>query len=61
MKYRIGDDKMSSDENDFWIAPSADVIGRVNLASNVSIWWQAVLRADNEPISIGENTNIQDG
>lgn len=61
MKYRIGDDKMSSDGTDFWIAPSADVIGRVILAANVSIWWQAVLRADNEPISIGENTNIQDG
>lgn len=61
MKYRLGDDKMSSDGTDFWIAPSADVIGRVNLARNVSIWWQAVLRADNEPINIGENTNIQDG
>ncbi len=61
MKYRLGDDKMSSDGTDFWIAPSADVIGRVNLGRNVSIWCQAVLRADNEPISIGENTNIQDG
>lgn len=61
MKYRLSGNKMSSVGADFWIAPSADVIGRVNLAKNVSIWWQAVLRADNEPINIGENTNIQDG
>ena len=61
MKYRLNDDKMTSDEKEFWIAPSADIIGRVVLSANVSVWWQAVLRGDNEPISIGENTNIQDG
>jgi carbonic anhydrase/acetyltransferase-like protein (isoleucine patch superfamily) len=44
-----------------WIAPNATVIGDVRLARNVSIWWNAVLRGDNDPISIGENTNIQDG
>ena len=44
-----------------WIAANATVIGDVRLARNVSIWWNATLRGDNDPISIGENTNIQDG
>ena len=44
-----------------WVAPSADLIGSVILSVNVSIWWQAVLRADNEPITIGARSNIQDG
>jgi carbonic anhydrase/acetyltransferase-like protein (isoleucine patch superfamily) len=44
-----------------WVAPNATVIGDVRLAGNVSIWWNAVLRGDNDPITIGENSNIQDG
>jgi carbonic anhydrase/acetyltransferase-like protein (isoleucine patch superfamily) len=44
-----------------WIAPNAIVIGDVSLGRNVSIWWNSVLRGDNDPISIGANTNIQDG
>lgn len=44
-----------------WIAPNATVIGDVRLAAKVSIWWNAVLRGDNDPITIGENSNIQDG
>jgi len=44
-----------------WIAPNAIVIGDVRLADNASIWWNAVLRGDNDPIEIGANTNIQDG
>ena len=44
-----------------WIAPSADLIGAVSLAEDVSIWWQVVLRADNEPISVGARSNVQDG
>jgi carbonic anhydrase/acetyltransferase-like protein (isoleucine patch superfamily) len=44
-----------------WIAATATVIGDVRLGANASIWWNAVLRGDNDPISIGENSNIQDG
>lgn len=44
-----------------WIAPNATVIGDVRLADNASVWWNAVLRGDNDPIHIGANTNIQDG
>jgi carbonic anhydrase/acetyltransferase-like protein (isoleucine patch superfamily) len=44
----------------YWIAPDATVIGRVTLMANSSVWFGAVLRGDNDLISIGENSNIQD-
>ena len=44
-----------------WAAPSADLIGDVRLATRASIWFGAVVRADNTPILIGEETNLQDG
>ena len=46
---------------DVWVAPNATVIGDIRLADEVSIWWNAVLRGDNDPIHIGRQTNIQDG
>lgn len=58
--YRLGE-KLPHLADSVWIAPNATVIGDVRLAANVSIWWNAVLRGDNDPIAIGENTNIQDG
>ncbi len=48
------------DDGDYWIAPSADVIGNVKLESGASVWFGAVLRGDNELITVGEGTNIQD-
>lgn len=45
----------------YWIAPTAVVLGRVRLKSASSVWFGAVLRGDNEWITIGENSNIQDG
>lgn len=60
--YALADaDLEVEDENAFWIAPTAVVIGKVVLKRNASVWFGAVLRGDNEPIVIGENTNIQDG
>ena len=44
-----------------WVASNATVIGRVKLKKNSSIWFNAVLRGDIELITIGENSNIQDG
>ena len=44
-----------------WAAPSADLIGDVRLAARASVWFGAVLRADNTPILIGEDSNFQDG
>jgi carbonic anhydrase/acetyltransferase-like protein (isoleucine patch superfamily) len=43
-----------------WVAPSADLIGRVRLRSQASVWFGAVLRGDNEWIEIGERSNVQD-
>ena len=44
-----------------WAAPSADLIGDVRLGPRASVWFGAVIRGDNTPIMIGEESNIQDG
>ncbi len=44
-----------------WAAPSADLIGDVRLGERASVWFGAVVRADNTPIIIGEESNLQDG
>lgn len=44
-----------------WVADSATVVGSVVIGDHSSVWFNAVLRGDNEPITIGERTNIQDG
>ena len=43
---------------DAWVAPDAQLMGRVVLEEGSSVWFGAVLRGDNEPITVGENTNI---
>ena len=45
----------------FWVAPNATVLGNVRLGRDVSIWFGAVVRGDNDMIDIGEGTNVQDG
>jgi carbonic anhydrase/acetyltransferase-like protein (isoleucine patch superfamily) len=47
-------------DGDYWIAPTAVVIGKVRLKKNASVWWGAVIRGDNDWITIGEDSNIQD-
>jgi len=44
-----------------WAAPSADLIGDVRLGTRASVWFGAVLRGDNTPLILGEETNFQDG
>lgn len=44
-----------------WVAHNATVIGSVDTGRNVNIWYNVVIRGDNDPIVIGDNTNIQDG
>jgi carbonic anhydrase/acetyltransferase-like protein (isoleucine patch superfamily) len=44
-----------------WVAPNATVIGHVELGARASVWYGATLRAEFEPIAIGEGSNIQDG
>ncbi|HEX8301767.1 gamma carbonic anhydrase family protein [Sphingomonas sp.] len=46
---------------DAWVAPSADLIGDVHLGALASVWFGAVIRADNTPILIGARSNIQEG
>jgi carbonic anhydrase/acetyltransferase-like protein (isoleucine patch superfamily) len=57
--YRLDDLTPAAGERTF-IAPGAHVIGQVTLGPDCSIWFGAVLRGDNEPIVIGERTNIQE-
>lgn len=49
------------DNEAFWVADTAAVIGKVVLCQNSSVWFGAVLRGDNECITVGENSNLQDG
>ena len=48
-------------EKGVWVAQSAEVIGNVHLKENSNVWFSCVLRGDNELISIGKNSNVQDG
>jgi len=57
--YRLGDDEPQIDPS-AWVASNAVLIGRVVLGPGASVWYGAVLRADNEPIVIGARCNIQE-
>jgi carbonic anhydrase/acetyltransferase-like protein (isoleucine patch superfamily) len=57
--YSLGDRRVEF-RGDYYIAPTASVIGSVVLGHNASVWFNCVLRGDNEIISLGDNTNIQD-
>ncbi len=58
--YRLGDVQPQLAKG-AWAAPSADLVGDVRLGSRASVWFGAVIRADNTPIIVGEDSNIQDG
>ncbi len=55
------DDKTPQVADSAWVADNAQVVGDVRLGEDVSIWFGATLRGDNDPITIGAGTNIQDG
>jgi carbonic anhydrase/acetyltransferase-like protein (isoleucine patch superfamily) len=57
--YRLGDAIPQIDPS-AWVADNATVIGRVTLGPGASVWFGAVLRADNEPIVIGARSNVQE-
>ncbi|MDX2480949.1 MAG: gamma carbonic anhydrase family protein [Desulfuromusa sp.] len=61
MLYSLGDAKVTLRGENHFVAHNATVIGSVILERNVSVWFNVVIRADNDLITIGENTNIQDG
>lgn len=58
--YRIGERTPQIDDTAF-VAETASIIGDVRLQKNTSVWPGAAVRGDNEPITVGENSNIQEG
>lgn len=48
-------------DGEVWVAPGAQLIGRIILEAEASVWFNAVLRGDNEPIVVGRGSNVQDG
>lgn len=60
MKYAFEDRKVIC-KGDYWIAPDAIVIGSVVLENNASVWFGCIVRADNDTVTIGENSQLQDG
>lgn len=61
MIYSLGDRKVEIRGEDYWIADNATVVGTVVLMNNASVWFNVVIRGDNDVITIGENSNVQDG
>jgi len=60
MKYLLGERKVIT-KGDYWIAPGSHVVGSVTLEHEASIWFNCVVRGDNEPIIIGAGSQLQDG
>jgi carbonic anhydrase/acetyltransferase-like protein (isoleucine patch superfamily) len=58
--YQLGEHTPEVDASSF-VADSANVIGKVSLHANTTVWFGATLRGDNERITIGENSNVQEG
>ena len=59
--YALGDRRPVLEGDQHFLAPDATIIGSVRIADGVSVWFQAVIRGDNDCISIGARSNIQDG
>jgi len=60
MLYQLAGRKVVRHES-AWVAPSAELIGSVVLEQDASVWFKVVVRADNDVITIGEGSNVQDG
>jgi carbonic anhydrase/acetyltransferase-like protein (isoleucine patch superfamily) len=61
MLYELGERRVELRGSEHYVAHNASVIGSVVLEHQASVWFNAVLRADNDPIHIGERSNVQDG
>ncbi|MDA0240924.1 MAG: gamma carbonic anhydrase family protein [Proteobacteria bacterium] len=61
MRYKLDGIGVDFDPSTTWVAPSADIVGNVKLGPGSSVWWNAVIRGDNELISVGARSNVQDG
>jgi carbonic anhydrase/acetyltransferase-like protein (isoleucine patch superfamily) len=58
--YDLGEYRVSTHGEDYFVAPSASVIGRVELGRDANVWFNAVLRGDSNRIAIGAGSNVQD-
>lgn len=61
MNYSLGKRKINYIGEPAFIAPNSTIIGSVDIHTNASIWFNVVIRADNDLVTIGENSNVQDG
>src|SRR5690242_5560567 len=59
--YSIGERRLTLVGKDHFVAPDATLVGDITLEAAVSIWFQVVIRAENDRIVIGEGSNVQDG
>lgn len=55
-----GQQPQTPENGDYWIAPTANVIGNVIIGGDVGIWFGTTIRGDNEPITIGKGSNVQE-
>jgi carbonic anhydrase/acetyltransferase-like protein (isoleucine patch superfamily) len=58
--YRLGEDSPTL-ASDAWVAPTAQLVGKVHVGAKASIWFGVIARGDNEPLTVGEGSNVQDG
>jgi len=61
MLYSLGETEVCLNSSDIFVADNATVIGNVMLEAHSSVWFNVVIRGDNELIHIGEESNVQDG
>ena len=61
MLYSLGETEVRLNSSDIFVADNATVIGNVMLEAHSSVWFNVVIRGDNELIHIGEESNVQDG
>lgn len=60
MLYDLADLRVTTHGDDYFVAPSASVIGQVSLGRDANVWFSAVLRGDTNRIAIGDGSNVQD-
>jgi carbonic anhydrase/acetyltransferase-like protein (isoleucine patch superfamily) len=59
--YSLGERRLRTDGDNYYVAPGAQLIGAVILRAGASVWFNSVLRADDELIEVGAGSNVQDG
>jgi carbonic anhydrase/acetyltransferase-like protein (isoleucine patch superfamily) len=60
MRFSLDGHSIETEDEEHWVAPTAVLIGKVRLEHEASVWWGAILRGDNELITVGRGSNVQD-